>query len=517
MKRIGAMLFALLLALSLGLSTPVAAAAEAQDERPTVTIWWPYIWWGTQMNDMNDNLVYQWVEDQLGINIEFITPNAGTESVEFNLLLASDELPDILFVEPWYFNGGFPGALSDGIILDLAPYLKAYSPNYYGYVQSEKYGKDLVDDEGRVLAYECLMDGPLFKGSGPAILKRAADALGLSDRKLETIDEWDAVLYELKAIQEEMGWEYIIGSTDPRVLLTMGLGVSPLGSYTGHYVKMDDEIVSSVIIDDYKVYLSYLNKWYKDGIIDPSYQTRDEQEISALELQQKVPVVIEYWDNLGRYIPQGVEFTPFPWPVKEEGGKLLYYHIDDHIMGWAKAAINASSDNIEAAMKVMDFGYTKEGSEAYEFGTQTGASRLNEEGKYVMTDEYIAENAGGQNGTSWLKTLVLGIYLRPEGWNDDGWRGRTEYEINALKQWAPDFPGERNFSWHTYFNDEEAAVIAKYESGLGTYVSESEAKFINGELDIEADWDHYVAQCEALGVHEIEACYQAAYDRYLAR
>ena len=39
------------------------------------------------------------------------------------------------------------------------------------------------------------------------------------------------------------------------------------------------------------------------------------------------------------------------------------------------------------------------------------------------------------------------------------------------------------------------------------------AKFITGELDIDENWDEYIAELEKMGALEVLEVYQTAYDR----
>ena len=64
---------------------------------------------------------------------------------------------------------------------------------------------------------------------------------------------------------------------------------------------------------------------------------------------------------------------------------------------------------------------------------------------------------------------------------------------------------------------EENEEIAQYEQDFLTYAQETALKFMTGSLELnDANWDDYVATCESMGINEIIAVYQNAYDQYLA-
>ena len=44
-------------------------------------------------------------------------------------------------------------------------------------------------------------------------------------------------------------------------------------------------------------------------------------------------------------------------------------------------------------------------------------------------------------------------------------------------------------------------------------MSEITAKFITGEVDIDAEWDNYLKELDALGLQDVLDAYNAAYQR----
>lgn len=64
---------------------------------------------------------------------------------------------------------------------------------------------------------------------------------------------------------------------------------------------------------------------------------------------------------------------------------------------------------------------------------------------------------------------------------------------------------------------EESTERAALYADISTCVKENTAKFISGALDIEQNWDSYIAELEQHGVQRAIEITQGAYDRYLAR
>jgi putative aldouronate transport system substrate-binding protein len=64
-----------------------------------------------------------------------------------------------------------------------------------------------------------------------------------------------------------------------------------------------------------------------------------------------------------------------------------------------------------------------------------------------------------------------------------------------------------------WFNAADANTIAMLTTNINTYVEESIAKFITGQLNIETDWDGFQNQLKALGIDQYLKIQQDTYDK----
>ena len=65
-------------------------------------------------------------------------------------------------------------------------------------------------------------------------------------------------------------------------------------------------------------------------------------------------------------------------------------------------------------------------------------------------------------------------------------------------------------------SEEEAETFNRIGIDLDTYVSENILLFATREKPM-SEWDEYIRTLESIGIHEAQAAYQSAYDRYLER
>ena len=63
------------------------------------------------------------------------------------------------------------------------------------------------------------------------------------------------------------------------------------------------------------------------------------------------------------------------------------------------------------------------------------------------------------------------------------------------------------------FNEEEDEIITNVGTPIVSYVEECWARFITGDMDLDNDWDEYLAELNRMGLAEYQAAVQSAYDR----
>ena len=81
-----------------------------------------------------DNPAWQEYSARTGVNFTFQNISAMNIGEQYNLMFASGDYPDIMHSGLCYYSSGADAAVNDGVILDLAPYLEEYAPNYLYWV-----------------------------------------------------------------------------------------------------------------------------------------------------------------------------------------------------------------------------------------------------------------------------------------------------------------------------------------------------------------------------------------------
>ena len=90
------------------------------EEQVTLTMWAPFnVNAASVMEDFNGSVVFQEMEKMTNVHIEFIHPAIGQDSEQFNLMIASQEYPDMIMGGISNSKGGGDLAVEEGVFLQL--------------------------------------------------------------------------------------------------------------------------------------------------------------------------------------------------------------------------------------------------------------------------------------------------------------------------------------------------------------------------------------------------------------
>ena len=185
-------------------SSAVSQAEESssQGDQPaaageTISYWVPLHSNAAQvLTDWNDNECFQELERQTGVHVTFIHPPVGQELEQYNLMVASQDLPDIISYD---YPSGADSAIDEKIYRPLDG-LMEYSPNMQAIMDSDpEIRKQMTTTNGHIWGWGQfnLPENQGDKGqysispwAGPAVRADWLEELKLDVP--ETIDDWHA-------------------------------------------------------------------------------------------------------------------------------------------------------------------------------------------------------------------------------------------------------------------------------------------------------------------------------------
>lgn len=488
--------------------------------------WWSYrggsVYGGynspTEMPSLAD------YEKAIGVDIDWTFAVSGQETQQFNLLLASGDIPDIVGYY-WTYNdipGGPDKAIKDGYLAALNDLIPTYAPAYNEYLEENPSAKrELTTDEGNYFYFPSYTmteeEAKINISSGYMFRKDWLDDLNLPVP--ETVDDWYKTL---KAFKEKKNASAPFSISYAN--LSRGLpGAWGIGLPT---YKEGTTVKYGYAEPAYKEFLMEMNKWYKEGLLDKSFASIDSKGIDAKIINGDSGASFGWaqsgfvkWTNAARVNNPDFELVGVSYPVMNRGEISTFAPRDPQVY-FAGCAIGQKSKNKELATKILDYGFTQEGRERMMFGIENDTFTI-ENGEYKLTDKILANKDGLSEAEA------KSIYIR----NDQNipllnsnlnLRAKVVETFSlpeletAVKSWRNNEGDKSRLPATLAPSLEDATEYGRILTDLNSYASEMMLKFIVGETPF-SEYDNYLAELERRGLHRMLEIAQASYDRYLAR
>jgi putative aldouronate transport system substrate-binding protein len=455
--------------------------------------------------------------ERTGVKINFLHPPAGGGNEQFNLLVASGDMPDIMERNWIQYPGGPEKAIEDGVTLRLNGIYEKYAPNLSAYFLAHPdIARMTRTDNGNYYLFPLISAEPiLLTSAGLMIRQDWLDDLGL--QMPTTIDEWHTVLTafrEKKNSPAPLTFEY--NSYFDSCYLFYAYRAN-----RDFYVGDDGKIAYGGIESNYRDFLITFSQWYKEGLVDPDLPTQQFQQVSAKitgnisgatvgSLNSRMGV----WTLAARSSNPKFQLAAAPVPVLKKGDKPYRGFGTLAYRGYG-AAITGSSKNPEVAARLLDYTYSPEGHLYYNFGVQDTT--------YTMIDGFPAySDEVLKNPKGWAVAQVLAAYSHA------GYNGPYIQDERYILQ-VLTLPEQKKaldiWIWDGWLKNmvpsitptqEESREFARIMNEINTYQNEMEIKFILG-IESLSSWDNYVNNVKRMGIERAIELQNAALARYNAR
>lgn len=537
MKKFLSMLLAAAMLLAL------AAPALAEDT-PTVTY---YVRGGTAEYEpyIYPGLVgLLKIQDMANVNIDWtvVCGNGDEIQAQYLAMLASGNYPDII---QWQHNNSYVGGVSqlyaDGIIIELNDVIDKYMPNYKKLLEDNpQVAKTLMDEEGRYLYFTVInpLNSDLEKVAvtwwGLMMRQDWLDNVGAEAPV--TMDDWYEVLTLFKEGDPNGNGEmdevpFDAGSAG-HLLFMPAFGIQ-----NGVYIDPETGKVGyGQYSPNFKAYLETMNKWYAEGLIQNIFA--DETGAPADSADPNIYADLAgSWKGLSNYweqrLPQvkeknpNADFVAVQWPQMADGT----FYADRYGMGYGdrySAVISVDCKNVEAAARLIDQMYTEEGTNCTTWGTIEG-DPINPEWTHGHGTYTVDEN-GVKHETEWANQMTENFYdgafankyryamshVSFPRWGAADYLAATREEryVNSAKMWAQ-ASNALEYPNAIVLSTDAQKAVAQIEE-MGTYITEMTYKFITGAEPL-TNFDNYLEQLEKMGIKELIALYQEAYDNFMNR
>ena len=473
------------------------------------------------VGDVQNLDILKALEEKTGVHIELIVPPIGEADSNFSLMLTSGKLADIIIGFDGFYALGGDAAIDEGIILDLTDLVEQYAPHYQAVRTASEYRTiNTVTDSGR-MPYFCNISFQDRTGKtygGPIIRQDVLDKLGMDTPV--TFDDWHEFLTRAK---DELGMSRGFGLANGGVAKYNALntafdfGMSDPAQVSNYFYVQDGKVCFGPLSEGYLSYVTMMRDWYAEGLIDPDFTSTITFDDGIAMMSSDLCAatsehggVLDYINGLGKSVNPDFQFVPVADPVLEEGQQLHYGYINGGAPIGKSAAVTTSCKNPELAVRLIDQLYTDEGFMLCNYGTE-GTSYTLVDGEPVFTDLIL----NNEKGTT---THMMCAYAAHIAWPFEGVLGRED--TDALARYAVTWDANNDYSYSfpggATPTKEENEVFGDYYPDIQTYVDETTVRFIMGLEPLE-NYPAFVEQLHNLGIDEVLASRQSAYDRYINR
>lgn len=479
-------------------------------------------------------------EKRLGIKLDATTYDVETWSSKFTLMLAGDELPDLVA------NAGLTAGQvaeygSDGYFLDFSEYLDIM-PNLTALMEEyPEYKASLVDEEGHIYAF-------------PTLNRQSDFALAqynvINTKWLENVNmEAPKTLDELYDVLVAFKEQDANGNGDPDDEIPFGLAYENgngyfrnemyvlygFGIYSQLYVfhLMADEegnVVLGDTTENYKEFLRYMNRLYEDGLINEDAFVLTTSELKTLVMDDKVGISAVSAECYGTDPIQSYrcingytsDYSPNPTVA-----------LSARVSGTYKLAASADTKHPEEIAKFVDYLLTEEGALSAENGYEgvtfdykdvngtNVVDHTNYAEGYDSAEQYRQEKAVAIQAFNILSVKAGTIFEMFDKASDEDLTSGPVYEMspfNSLREMAMREDGLEVYSPfpNLKYTEEELAERTVLYTDIQNYLKTAKADFIIGEKDVDADWESHISTLNQMGLERFLEIEQTAYDRYLA-
>ncbi len=453
------------------------------------------------------------IEAATGVDVVFECPPNNSEDA-FKMMVASGKLPDVIM---WTYSSAIDRMYEEGTAIDLTELIAQHAPNLTRlYTERPELRREVETSSGRLYFFPSInplltMEDYCRKSYAGLIIRDDwLDKLGLASP--ETIDEWYEVLTAFKTrdpngngFQDEIPFD---GWGLPYFLPAFGV----LNTFC---VKLDGTVAFGPMEQEYKAYLETMNKWYMEGLLGSNCLIHSDQWKTE-NIVNGLTGAFAGLDNAWRYyLPELQENTvptaslaAVPWLRASDGVRYTAREDAASHMAAIVTVITSACKDPEAAVRFIDYMYSKEGSALLTWGVE-GVTYEVKDGKKQLTEMALTI----EKETGWLNLHRYAIghasFPKYDGENVV-LASYPEEQLVAEKTWA-DASTALVYPPYISMSVEDKAFCDEIMDDVKNYITEMELKFITGEEPL-SNFDVYVDQLDRMGIGEALAIYRRAYE-----
>lgn len=457
---------------------------------------------------------FKTMEEKTNIAFTFDTPPSDSFEEKKNLAFTSDQYPDVFFAanltpQQEVKYGG------EGVLIPLEKLIDKYAPNVKKMFDAmPDVKKSLTAPDGHIYSLPNINKASIAVTGTIWVNGPWMDALGVKELP-NTVDGLYDLLKRIKAEdpnknnkQDEIpfgihgkNWEF-----NSFFLPAFGI-VSPK-----IYVE-NDKVLYGYLQPNYKEYIKYMNKLWKEKLIDQDAFTQGYPELAAKGKANQVGMAAHAIPQLIYECKTPQDATKYPvLPCLTSSVNSTPVTAIGTGINRGAFAITNKCKYPEAVMRWVDWLYSEEGSIYIHYGEEGDLWKFNDKKlrEYIQpadgrnTEEYrggVITPDCGSACPKWVRDETEG------SWDDVAQQFRIkETDEKMFKFGKVAYP-------LTYNTPDEQSTLDTLLTDIDKYTEQMEAKFITGEASL-AEYDKFVETLKKMGVEDVIKAYQDAYNRW---
>ncbi|MGL5348134.1 MAG: extracellular solute-binding protein [Peptostreptococcaceae bacterium] len=459
------------------------------------------------------------------VNLKITTPPSSDFGTKLNLAFASGDLPDIIYGAS---STNLTASMemdygSQGTLLALEDLIDEYAPNLKKILdENPEMRKNMTTPDGHIYSLPFITEedngiwptGPLWYNG------EWLKALNVTELP-KTADEFYKLLVRFRDEDPNgNGKKDEIPFSDVKLDSSRPWLMSIFGMKTLGIEENDGKVRYTPATEEYKAYLEYMNKLYKEKLLDPEVYSQSSEQKKAKGEDNRLGVFPDWYSFFTTGEQESEALDDLMWhPLTSEYAKEAVVPASP-MMGRGTFAITSNCESPEAAIRWVDYFYSDEGYEYLNQGPENVLWKYEEdangEKNKVFADGIDPTKGEDERGKitpdyglttpSYRKTLDPITIKADDEQSPFNAFIKSETEEKITKFGEVPFP-------LVYLTKDEQDKVAASATDLKTYVEQMEAKFITGVEPLE-NWDKYIKTLESMNLKEYVETYQTAYDRW---
>lgn len=484
------------------------------DEPITLTLWMSNI----ADRDYLTCDMTTYIQQKTGITINFDLYTTSDANTTFNLMVASDEWPDI-FLGPWFSTSMIQMSMEAGMLLPLNDLIETQGYNYKQVLEANPgYKNMLTAPDGNIYTF-------MYTDSG--VHKDC-------EYKMWIKQDWlDVLGMEMPATTEDFK-EYLIAVRDNDVngngdasdeIPLMGYYggrksdpicflMNPFELYTDnyYYITDDGEIYFSAITDGWREGLAYIADLYAEGLIAEETYVQDQTQFRAILNKDAAEAIVgafPHWyqgELIDTKVLNWTDYEPVA-PIEGDAGvrqAAARFGGNFNMVG----AISSTCEYPEAAFKLLDWFIGEEGTYVGMYGVE------GQNYEWVDQPSFYGDSRSIRRITTDIETL----------WNSGSFpradRAEVRYAttmdesmvnidntyilVHAAQVYEPYYVNHNipDVVWCS--DDDVKLAVSNYSASINDFIKTMDTQFIMGVLDIHDDdaWNNYLNELNNMGLED---------------